>query len=211
MLLKCQREENANERIEIKMKKTKNSKNKVHIDNYREKTLLIANYFYGKSKKELTKAEVYDMWRNWFNADFKIGDKPVFKIVDNKVVYRKNPETKNEKILYARYRDILSKAYKWIKKSVENKHNSQKYFQSELDRIRKRELATLVSLAKPRGMYVILSSKNLYKNHLGYFSVIKGNKTLTSGKFYKVRDYIKKAEKEKQEGAKQNDNENTVH
>lgn len=149
------------------MKKTKNTKNKVHIDNYREKTLLIANYFYGKSKKELTKAEVYDMWRNWFNADFKIDDKPVFKIVDNKVVYRKNPETKDEKILYARYRDILSKAYNWIKKSVENKHNSQKYFQSELDRTRKRELATLVSLAKPKGLSVILDNKKPYKTIWG--------------------------------------------
>ena len=193
------------------MKKTKNSPNYVYIDNYREKALLIANYFYGKSKKELNKAEVYDMWRNWFNADFKIDGKPVFKIVDNKVVYRKNPETKDEQIIYKKYNCILNDAYNWIRKSVENKHNSQKYFQSELDRIRKRELATLVSLAKPKGMYVILSSKNLYKNHLGYFSVIKGNKTLTSGKFYKMRQYLKSVKIENKEGAKQNDNENTVH
>ena len=172
------------------MKKTKNSKNKVHIDNYREKTLLIANYFYGKSKKELNKAEVYDMWRNWFKEDFLVGDKSVFKIVDNKVVYRKNPETKSEKRTYARYRDVLSKAFNWIKKSVENKHNSQQYFQSELDRIRKRELASLVSLAKPKGIYVTLSSKNLYKNQLGHYSLMKDDKTLTSGKFIKMQQYL---------------------
>ena len=172
------------------MKKTTKSNEKFHICNYREKSLLIANYFYGKSRKELNIAQVYDMWRNWFNEDFMVGDKPVFKLAGDKVVLRKKPESKAEERLFKKYTHLLYDSYAWIKKSVENKHNSMKYFQNEIDKIHRREFAILVYLAKPKGIYVTLSNKNLYKNHLGYYSLMQDGKTLTSGKFIKMQQYL---------------------
>lgn len=50
----------------------------IHIDNLLEKELLIAHYFCDLRKKEFSRAEVFDMWSNWFKKDFKINNQSVF-------------------------------------------------------------------------------------------------------------------------------------
>lgn len=154
-----------------------------HIDNYREKTLLIANYFCDKTRKELCPCEVFDMWRNWFKEDFLFNGKPIYKIKDGKLERAKN--------VSKQYCNTFDSAYSWIKKSVENKNNSKTHFKNELDRIRKKGFAKILSLAKPLGLYVTLSKKNLYKNKLGYYQLVKDNKVLTSGDCDKLLRYLK--------------------
>lgn len=167
-----------------------------HINNYREKTLLIANYFYGKSRKELTPSEVYDMWCNWFSKDFRIDGKPTFKMQNNKLVFRKKTHTKSDEKMCMQYNKIFDSTYAWIEKSVENKNNSKQYFKSELDRERRKGFAKILSLAKPLGMYVSLGEKDLYKNKLGYYMVIKDNHILISGDRDKIIEYLKEMKKE---------------
>lgn len=167
-----------------------------YISNYREKTLLIAHYFFGKTRKEVSPTEVYDMWCNWFSGDFRIDKEPTFKIVNDKLVFREKPKSKDAEKLCKQYNRIFHDAYKWIKKSVENEHNSKKYFKNELDRERKKGFAKILTLAKPMGLYVTLSKKNLYKNRLGYYSLVKGNKILASGDCDKMIEYLQKMKAE---------------
>lgn len=167
-----------------------------NINNYREKTLLLAHYFCEKSRKELTSTEVYEMWCNWFSNDFKIDNKPTFKMVNDKLVFRNESKHKDAKSICKQYNRVFHDSYKWIKKSVENKHNSKQHFKNELDRVRKREFASILTLAKPMGLFVTLSQKNLYKNRLGYFQLIKDDKVLTSGDCDKMIEYLKKMKTE---------------
>ena len=67
----------------------------IHIDNLKEKELLIAHYFSENTKKELNPHEVFDMWSNWFKKDFRINNQPVFCVVDNELVYRKSAKKKD--------------------------------------------------------------------------------------------------------------------
>lgn len=167
-----------------------------HINNYREKTLLIANYFCEKSRKELTPTEVYDMWCNWFSGDFRIDGHPTFKIENNKLVFRKKAHSLADEVICTQYNKVFDSAYTWIKKSVENKNNTKQHFKNELDRERKKGFAKILTLAKPMGLYVTLSQKNLYKNRLGYYSIVKNNKVLTSGDCDKIIEYLRKMKKE---------------
>ena len=43
----------------------------IHIDNLKEKELLIAHYFSENTKKELNPHEVFDMWSNWFIVNLR--------------------------------------------------------------------------------------------------------------------------------------------
>ena len=129
----------------------------IHIDNYREKGLLIALYFYRKQKKELTRNEVYDMWRNWFSEDFKDNKNQPLKMVNDKLVISKKNHTKDEVILFERYNKIFDSAFSWIERSVKNKHNNESYFKNELDKIRKQGLWRLCSYAKSLDLSVVLN------------------------------------------------------
>ena len=170
-----------------------------NISNYREKTLLLAHYFCEKSKDKLTPTEVYEMWCNWFSGDFKIDNKPTFKMVNDKLVFREKSKSKDAEKLCKQYNRIFHDSYKWIKKKVENEHNSKQHFKNELDRERRREFARILTIAKPLGLYVSLSQKNLYKNRLGYFQLKQGNKTFTAGDCDKMIEYLEKMKKEKSE------------
>ena len=59
-----------------------------------------------------------------------------------------------------------------------------------MDRERKKGFAKILTLAKPMGLYVTLSQKNLYKNRLGYYSLVRGNKVLTGGDCEKIIEYL---------------------
>ena len=169
----------------------------IHIENYREKGLLIALYFYRKQKKELTRNEVYDMWRNWFSEDFKDNKNQPLKMVNDKLVISKKNHTKDEMILCERYNKIFDSAFGWIEASVKNKHNSELYLKNELDKIRKQGLWRLCSYAKSLDWSVVLSKKKLYKNELGYYQVIKNGKIINSGNCDKMIVYLKQMKKEK--------------
>lgn len=162
----------------------------MHINNYREKTLLISHYFCDKSKKELTPIEVYDMWCNWFKDDFRIDGRPTFKMENDKLVFRKENHSPENEIICKQYNKIFNSAYLWIKKSVENENNSKQHFKNELDRERKKGFAKILSLAKPMGLYVTLSKRKPY-NKLGYYSIAKEHKVLTGGDCDKVIEYLK--------------------
>lgn len=69
----------------------------IHIDNLLEKELLIVHYFCDLRKKDFSRAEVFDMWSNWFKRDFRINNQPVFCIVNDELVYRKHIKKKDEK------------------------------------------------------------------------------------------------------------------
>ncbi len=162
----------------------------VHIDNLKEKELLIANYFCDKTKKELTPHEVFDMWSNWFRKDFRVNDKPVFCIVNGELVYRKYIKEPNESIR-RKYNQTFQNIYKWIKRTVEIDGHNKAYFYQQLDDERKREFARVVAEAKPLGFYVCLGKDNLYKNQLAYFNLIKCKKTVTSGDCDKMINFLR--------------------
>lgn len=169
----------------------------VHIDNYREKGLLIALYLYKKQKKELTPEEVYDMWCNWFKEDFRDDKNQHLKMVNGKLVFRKKTHSKDEGIICERYNRIFDSAFGWIEASVKNKHNSELYLKNELDKIRKQGLWRLCSYAKSLDWSVVLSKKNLYKNELGYYQIIENGKIINSGNCDKMIMYLKQMKKEK--------------
>lgn len=161
----------------------------VHIDNLEEKKLLIANYFCEKTRKELTAHEVFDMWSNWFKNDFRINGKPVFCIVDNELVYRKSVKNSDE-IIRKKYNRTFQDIYRWIKRVINNECHNKAYFHQELDRERRREFSRILELAKPQGFYLTLSKKDLYKNKLGCFHLVKNSKTAICGDCDKVIAYL---------------------
>ena len=73
----------------------------VHIDNLKEKELLIAHYFCGRSRKELTPVEVFEMWNNWFKQDFRINKQPAFKMVNDKLVYREEAKVNKDSCIFS--------------------------------------------------------------------------------------------------------------
>jgi len=162
----------------------------VHINNLKEKELLIANYFCDKTKKELTPYEVFDMWSNWFRKDFRVNGKSVFCIVNGELMYRKSVKKPNESIR-REYNQTFQKIYKWIKRAVEIDSHNKAYFHQQLDYERKREFTRVVAKAKSLGFYVHLSEDNLYKNQLAYFKLLKCNKTITSGDCDKMINFLR--------------------
>jgi len=162
----------------------------MHIDNLKEKELLIANYFCGKTRKELTPHEVFDMWSNWFKKDFCVDGKPVFYVVDKELIYRKSVKNLDESIR-REYNQAFQNIYRWIKRTVEIDSHNKAFFHQELDKERKKEFTRIVAEAKPLGFYVIMSNINLYKNRLACFSLTKKKKTVTSGDCDKMIDYLK--------------------
>lgn len=168
----------------------------IQFNNLKEKELLIQNYFCEKTRKELTPNEVFDMWSNWFRNDFRIHGQPVFCVVGGELKYRETAEISDGDIL-KKYNETFQCIYRWIKKGVDNKNNTKKHFRDELDKERRKEFAKIVALAKPLKIRVILSDKNLYKNQLGRFKLIKGNKELTSGDCDKVIKYLRKLKAKK--------------
>ena len=168
----------------------------VHIDNLEEKKLLIANYFCEKTRKELTAHEVFDMWSNWFKNDFRINGEPVFCIADNELVYRKSVKDSDE-IIRKKYNRTFQDIYKWIKRAINNECHNKAYFHQELDRERRREFSRILELAKPQGFYLVLSEKDLYKNKLGRFHLVKNSKTAICGDCDKVIAYLHRNNKGK--------------
>ena len=161
----------------------------IKYDNLKEKELLIAYYFCEKSKKELTVHEVFDMWANWFKNDFRINGKPVFCVVDDKLIYRSSAKMDDEKIL-RQYNHTLQNIYKWIYNKVEIKSHNKLFFKQELDNERRRGFAKILSFAKPMGLYVTLGEKDLYKNKLGFYQIIKNNNVITAGDCDKIIKYL---------------------
>lgn len=128
----------------------------IHIDNLKEKELLIAHYFSGKSKKELNPHEVFDMWSNWFKKDFRINGTPVFCIVDDELVYRKSVKNKDKEIC-DKYNHTFQSIYRWIYKEVMTGTHDKIYFKQELQKERNREYGRVIHFAKPLGFYLAMS------------------------------------------------------
>ena len=116
----------------------------VHIDNLKEKELLIAHYFCGKSRKELTPVEVYDMWSNWFKNDFRINNQPTFKVVNDKLVYREEAKVKKDKSICKKYSQAFQNIYIWIKRTLDTGCHDKVYFKQELDKERNREYGSFL-------------------------------------------------------------------
>lgn len=89
----------------------------VYIDNLKEKELVIAYYFCGNTHKQFSRYEVFDMWSNWFKKDFRINNKPVFCLVDDKLVYRKSVKIKrNDMETLRKYNRAFQNIYMHILK-----------------------------------------------------------------------------------------------
>lgn len=168
----------------------------IHIENLKEKELLIAHYFSGNSKKELTPHEVFDMWSNWFKKDFRINGQPVFCVVDDDLVYRKSVKKKDEKIR-KKYNHAFQNIYRWIKTTVENESHDKIFFKQELQKERNREYGRVISFAKPLGFYLAMSKSF---SGLAQFKILnygeKGH-IITSGDCDKMIAYLQNIKKEK--------------
>ena len=89
----------------------------MNIDNLNEKELLIAYYFCGNKQKQLTQHEVFDMWSNWFKRDFRVNNKPVFCIENNKLAYRKSVKIKSKDMAILKdYNESFQKYISILKK-----------------------------------------------------------------------------------------------
>ena len=77
-----------------------------------EAILALARYREGpySIKDAYTFSEVYEMWCNWFSGDFKIDNKPTFKMVNDKLVFRKEVKRKDAEKLCKQYMTKLNKA-----------------------------------------------------------------------------------------------------
>ena len=180
------------------MKKNKAKKNKklnIYIPNLKEKELLIAHYFCEKSKKDVTLEEVFDMWCNWFKNDFRINNQPTFCVRNGMLEYRSNVKKKDMNIL-KQYDKAIKLIYKWIKRAVDIPEHNKMYFKRQLDDERKREFSRILPLARRMGFYLTLSEKDLYKNKLGHFHLVKDTRTIISGDCDKVIDYLEKMKRE---------------
>lgn len=168
----------------------------IHIDNLKEKELLIAHYFSGKTKKDLTPYEVFDMWSNWFKKDFRINNQPAFRVVDNELVYRKSVKKKDEKIRQ-KYNHAFQNIYKWIYEKVVTKSHDKVFFKEELQKERNREYGRVIGLAKPLGFYLAMS-KSFHR--LAEFKILnygeKGH-IITSGDCDKMIAYLQNLKKER--------------
>ena len=175
----------------------------IHIDNLKEKELLIAHYFSENTKKELTPHEVFDMWANWFKNDFRINNQPVFYVVDNELVYRKSVRKKDEKIR-DKYNHAFQNIYKWIYNKVVTKSHDKMFFKQELQKERNREYGRVISFAKPLGIYITM---NKSYSGLAEFKLMEyGNRshTITSGDCDKMIAYLQNLKKEKMQECNSN-------
>lgn len=181
------------------MQKNRKSKKNVllnDIPNLKEKELLIANYFCGKTRKNLTPDEVFDMWCNWFKKDFRVNNQPTFFMKNGKLEYRTKIKNKDKTVL-KQYNIKFQMIYDWIKRAIDISGDNKAYFRKQLDTERTHRFTKVLALAKPMGFYVVLSKKNLYSNKLGDFRLLKNEKTFVSGDCDKVISYLKNYKKEK--------------
>ena len=167
----------------------------IHIDNLKEKELLIAHYFSENTKKEFTTSGLFDIWSNWFKKNDRINNHPVFCVVDNELVYRKSVKKKDEKIR-DKYNHAFQNIYKWIYNKVVTKSHDKVFFKQELQKERNREYGRVISFAKPLGFYLAMS-KSFYK--LAEFKIITGDKKriITSGDCDKMIAYLQNLKKER--------------
>jgi hypothetical protein len=166
----------------------------IRINNLKEKELLIAYYFCGKSAKKLNRTEVYDMWCNWFKDDFRIDGQPAFKMADGELVYRKRAKSKNAEKIRGQSNRTFQNIYKWIKESVGKGCHDKAYFRQQLDAERNREYGRVMSFTKPLNIYITMEPS--YKK-LAYFKLVnykKRGQTITSGDCDKMIEYLKKHE-----------------
>lgn len=164
------------------------------IPNLKEKELLIAHYFCGKTRKNLTPEEVFDMWCNWFKKDFRVNNQPTFFMKNGKLEYRTKIKNKDETVL-KKYNMEFQMIYSWIKRAIDISGDNKVYFRKQLDTERTHKFAKILALAKPMGFYVVLSEKSLY-NKLGNFHLVKNSKTYICGDYDKVISYLKNCKKE---------------
>ena len=170
----------------------------IHINNLKEKELLIAHYFCGNGKKEFSKQEVFDMWSNWFKKDFRVNGNPVFCIVDNELVYRKGAKVKKER-LRIEYNQVFQSIYKRIKHTLENKSHDKSYFKQELQKERNKEYGRVIKRAKQLNIYLAMSKSF---SRLAEFKLIDNGKRghiITSGDCDKMIEYLKNMKREKSE------------
>lgn len=163
----------------------------IHIDDLREKELLIARYFCGKTSKDFTPEEVYDMWCNWFKRDFRLGKSPTFKMVNGELVYRNDsPTFKNAEELRKEYNHAFKNIYKWIRKSLKDKSHDTLYYTKALERERNRMYGKVIGYAKPLNFYVrMITSKCM----VAEFKLIEYNNrrhTVISGSCDKMLRYM---------------------
>lgn len=162
----------------------------IRIDDLKEKELLIAYYFASNPKKEVKPSSVYNMWCNWFKQDFWINNKPLFRIANRELVFRKNANKVVEENVLDKYRHTFQCIYGWIKKLLYDDTHDKEYLKQELDRERNKEYGKVVSLAKTLRVYVYM--KTSYKN-LSEFTLTDFNDrkhVLARGSCAKMIEYL---------------------
>lgn len=165
----------------------------IHIDNLKEKELVIAYYFCGNTHKQFSRYEVFDMWSNWFKKDFRINNKPVFCIIDNKLAYRKFVKIKrNDMETLKQYNQAFQNIYTCIKKMLSEKGHDKTFLRQELEKERKREYKRVIRVAKPLNIYISMNTKNtrLAEFMLHNYGEWKG--AITSGDCDKMIKYMNK-------------------
>lgn len=171
----------------------------IHIDNLLEKELLIAHYFCDLRKKDFSRAEVFDMWSNWFKRDFRINNQPVFCIVDDELVYRKHIKKKDEKIR-EKYNHAFQNIYICIDNMLKDESHDRVYFKEELKALRNKLYGKVIVLAKPLEFYLTMSTSN---HRLAEFKILNYGERghiITSGDCDKMIRYLKNVKNERLRG-----------
>lgn len=171
------------------MKKNKNPN--INIPNLKEKELLIAHYFCGKQNKEFTPQELFDMWSNWFKRDFRINGKPVFKVVNGELVYRRESKMHDNDVL-GQYNHMFRNIYKWIKNTLETASHDKIFLKEELGAERNRQYGRVIGVAKPLGIYIAM---NTSFTQLAEFKLMRADnrsRIITSGNADKMIEYLNK-------------------
>ena len=175
----------------------------IHIDNLLEKELLIAHYFCDIRKKDFSRAEVFDMWSNWFKRDFRINGQPIFCIVDDELVYRKHIKKKDEKIR-EKYNHTFQNIYTYIENMLKDESHGRVYFKEELKTLRNKLFGKVIRLAKPLGFYLAMSKSF---HGLAQFKILnygEKGRIITSGDCDKMIAYLQNLKKEKMQECNSN-------
>lgn len=168
----------------------------IHIDNLYEKELLIAHYFCDWKRSAFTRAEVFQLWTNWFKNDFCIKKKSVFCIVDDELVYQEHIKQQDEEIRKEN-NHTFQNIYKYVDSMLKEDSHDRAYFKEELKALRNRSYGRVIRLTKPLGFYLTMSKSF---DRLADFKIMKyGEKghIITSGDCDKMINYLQNVKNEK--------------
>lgn len=158
----------------------------LHIKCYKEKRCLIAYYFCGKEKIDVTPESVFALWNNWWKYDFtRNGHKP-YKVVRGQLGHNANDPNKDDAHLKACNRKF-KETYKWVRDYV--KKHTKPEVKDAVARQRIRQLAELKTVAGKKNLKAIMLTREVKSGNLAHYQLV-GKKFKKDGSYESLLQYL---------------------